>query len=151
MRKNDPQQEIETFAAKRLFSAHTVESPAVFNILMRELGEVRTPTSLVNIIGEVRRWDETIRYRDWLWRYYRAAAERKPLAQQKLLDHLGSHLDGMRKIGKGDTKFTSTVKVSVSQIIGMSRDVSVIRWIDNDFVGFIGEWYVPETRQSRQK
>jgi hypothetical protein len=146
VRDNDPQGEIEELARRRLFDDNTIEAPAIFNMLMRELGEVKTYKRLIDVVREVRSWRETASYRDWLWEYYQAADEGNQVAQQKMLDKLGSHLSGMRKVGDPRSIRTAALRFSVSRFISFPIELAVPRWDPQNFVGFIGEWFAPTQR-----
>jgi hypothetical protein len=143
----DPHAEVEMIAMKRLFDENDVEAPAISNLLMRELGNAKGSTSLIEIIEEVRSWSESVKYRDWLWRYYQTYAKRKPLERQKLRDQLSSHLEGMRQAGNGRSWRTARIRFSASAFgISIPITLRVPRWVTDDFVGFIGEWFEPDPR-----
>lgn len=148
LREHDPQKEIEELAEKRLFEGKEVEAPPVFNLVMRELGRsTGTSRSLVDVIEEVRNWNASMQYRDWLWRYYRTYAKPDPLARQRLRDRLAPHLDAMRAAGNGRTLRTATLRFTIGWFgISLPIEIRIPRWNTEDFVGFIGEWYAPEPR-----
>jgi hypothetical protein len=148
MQQTNPQKTTEDHVAEQFgVTKDDIDTPSVFDLLMRELASGTAPRSVLDVVAEVRGWTTTAKYRGWLWSYHRALATQDFANRAKLLGQLGSHLDAIRETGKPRSQFTRRLHFSVATpyvgIIDVPVTLPFLRTVDEDYVGFIGEWLAP--------